>query len=344
MNFPQAIADRCVHSLLETATCNACVKACPSGAWILNDDALALDLETCDGCGLCQPECPEGAIDISQSLATRTWRGQRIAMAACERAGVEETNTILPCIHSLGLQEILRLYGRSIMGLVVAMGNCDECPRGGKAPRLHQRIASLNKSLRQSGNPPFVLEQKPLAEWSSYRSKTKDAPAGPLLNRRGFLRALVETDKNSANNLHIFLGRESELFAPPAQLLPDLADDSILPNVPDIDSRRCSGCDACIRVCPHGALSLDLEDSVPSYRLMASRCTGCGMCIDICDQDAITIQHWATQEKNVISLGEMRCSACGVPFHEPAVAGKDLDSLCRICSQKNHHQKLFQIV
>jgi len=342
-SYPHSIAERCVHSLMETASCHACVDACPRDAWILDDDALALDLEACDGCSLCRPECPQGAIDVNLRVAVRTWHDQRVAMVACEHSGVEETEAILPCIHALGLQEILRLYGHGVTRLLVAMGSCDECPRGG-VQRLDQRIASLNRSLQESGNPLFILEQKRAEEWSGYQSQSNDVPSGPLVSRRSFLRAFVGVDENTANSLSLFLGGEGELFDPPAQLLPNLYDDSILTYIPDIEPQRCTGCDACIRICPHQAIRLDEDDAGPAYLLHASQCTGCGMCVDVCNQEAVVVRHWTIQQRQRIPLRVMRCSACGVSFHEPAAADRLADSLCPICSQRNHHRNLYQVL
>ena len=60
--LPEILAERCVHSRLETASCQACVDSCPQGAWVLDDASLGINTETCDGCGLCAAACPQAAI------------------------------------------------------------------------------------------------------------------------------------------------------------------------------------------------------------------------------------------------------------------------------------------
>lgn len=50
-----------------------------------------------------------------------------------------------------------------------------------------------------------------------------------------------------------------------------------------IDGERCTGCGACIEVCPVGAIAL--VNNVA--RVDEESCTGCGVCIDSCPQDAI---------------------------------------------------------
>lgn len=60
--IPEIIAERCVHSLCEVASCTRCVDACPQEAWILDDASLKIDTSRCDGCGLCVTACTESAL------------------------------------------------------------------------------------------------------------------------------------------------------------------------------------------------------------------------------------------------------------------------------------------
>lgn len=50
-----------------------------------------------------------------------------------------------------------------------------------------------------------------------------------------------------------------------------------------IDAERCTGCGACIEVCPVGAIAL--VDDVA--RVDDKTCTGCEACLDVCPEDAI---------------------------------------------------------
>ncbi|MEW8549314.1 MAG: 4Fe-4S binding protein, partial [Candidatus Thiodiazotropha endolucinida] len=60
--LPDVVSGRCVHEIVEMASCSSCVDVCPQHAWSLDDEALRLDTALCDGCGLCMPACPEGAV------------------------------------------------------------------------------------------------------------------------------------------------------------------------------------------------------------------------------------------------------------------------------------------
>ncbi len=43
--------------------CHICVEACPRQALVLRDDAI-IQLEGCDGTGICQMLCPDLAIEL----------------------------------------------------------------------------------------------------------------------------------------------------------------------------------------------------------------------------------------------------------------------------------------
>ena len=60
--IPEVIAERCVHSHCEVASCTRCVDACPHEAWLLDDASLKIDTARCDGCGLCVAACTESAL------------------------------------------------------------------------------------------------------------------------------------------------------------------------------------------------------------------------------------------------------------------------------------------
>jgi len=57
------------------------------------------------------------------------------------------------------------------------------------------------------------------------------------------------------------------------------------PLVATVDTTRCTGCAACIAVCPMGVITVDAVASIDT-----SNCAGCGLCVDECLQQAITLK------------------------------------------------------
>lgn len=54
-----------------------------------------------------------------------------------------------------------------------------------------------------------------------------------------------------------------------------------------IEEDRCTGCGACVRRCPFGALSKDGDVSVADY----VRCVGCGVCVSACPAEAMSMER-----------------------------------------------------
>lgn len=58
--------------------------------------------------------------------------------------------------------------------------------------------------------------------------------------------------------------------------------------IPEIENDKCTGCDLCVRHCPHQALSM------VGGRLVVSApdsCDYCGICQDICPTTAINLAY-----------------------------------------------------
>jgi electron transfer flavoprotein alpha subunit len=59
-----------------------------------------------------------------------------------------------------------------------------------------------------------------------------------------------------------------------------------------IDLLKCTGCGACVLVCPVGVLAVeDMKCHV------AEGCTSCGLCLNTCSWQAITLEDKQTSKK-----------------------------------------------
>ena len=83
---------------------------------------------------------------------------------------------------------------------------------------------------------------------------------------------------------------------PPARSLPTALPMAILEMGPG-----CTGCDLCVRYCPHAALAL--AGGVP--RCDESLCTGCGLCVEVCPPGALALRPAA--------VGPLPAASAGVP-------------------------------
>lgn len=342
-NLPAVVAERCVHTRIETASCRACVDACPQRAWVIDDEQLGIDAERCDGCNLCVAACPEGAVQAPVQPALRDTARGSAALLACQPTGLDAGEGLVPCIHALGLSALLDLYRSGVRMLISCTADCDACERG-DATRLQERIDRVNALLTQRDLPGIHAETLTADAWLQRLNRDLSPARGPALNRRQFLRRatrdVLAAYQQSQGQDPTFDGPQEA----PGQMLPARSAGQPAPFAVAIDGERCNACHACANLCPHAAITRQTDDQGrnTAYRLSADACTGCGICSDVCDQDAISMHAWSIPPASVVELTQHRCRACGSRFELPKQQ-TDI-AMCRICNARNHHALLYQVL
>jgi coenzyme F420-reducing hydrogenase delta subunit/Pyruvate/2-oxoacid:ferredoxin oxidoreductase delta subunit len=102
----------------------------------------------------------------------------------------------------------------------------------------------------------------------------------------------------------------------------DVADDA-----PAVDEDKCVLCLTCLRICPHGAISIDEEKEAAG--VSAVSCQRCGICAAECPAQAITLPGFEDDEV-VSRIGEhprltvFACENSAIPASETAAAEADL--------------------
>ncbi len=355
--LPRLHADRCVHSRIAQAQCGACVDACPTGAWVIDDERLGIDPGRCDGCDLCVPVCPSGALAPRFRPAVRRTRHGAFAFAAChftdlpDLAELEDPadrdRPLVACLNSLGVLDLLHLVHAGIDQLLTAAGDCSRCPRG-QGEGLAHRLAAVNQLLAARSLPLLAHQTLGAQAWARAWQAAADPDNRPTLDRRAFFRSAVAVPLRRVSEA---LDQAEEQEQRPGRLLPPASPGDPVPLALDLDTLLCSGCDACLRICPQDVIHLDRrEGRAQAYVIAAENCNGCGLCVDLCSTRAIRIQRWAPLPQPRIPLIEQRCRSCGVTFHLPqgGISTKDrratAPSRCPICFQVDHQRHLYQVL
>lgn len=316
-------AEACSLGRLATSGCAACANSCPRKALTADAEGLSLSAEDCSACGACVAACPQGAIALSGRGAPKVQgRAPETAGLVCPRRAASG-----PCLQALGQATLAALWLQGTRQILAVTGDCTSCPDGARL-RFGEHIERLNQLLADRGLPEMG--------WKRVHS----LPRGlPLIT--------TEPDQINPQRRAFLMGPAPD--QPKAKPLAQVqargrADDPRMAFVPQIAPSRCTGCDACLRVCPEAVLSL-IKDSEGHlmYRSRSDLCSGCGLCADVCDSDALTIKQ-AQPEAPAVALTAFRCRGCGVEVHVPTQGPWADTGLCPICTRTGHHKRLFQVL
>jgi heterodisulfide reductase subunit A len=62
-----------------------------------------------------------------------------------------------------------------------------------------------------------------------------------------------------------------------------------------VDMEKCTSCGVCARVCPFGAIEVDIKAKTGA-QVTTAACAGCGACVAECRFDAMTVQHYRDEQ------------------------------------------------
>lgn len=69
-----------------------------------------------------------------------------------------------------------------------------------------------------------------------------------------------------------------------------------------IDSKRCTGCGACVEVCPVGAIWLIKGPTGTHAEIDEAKCRQCGACVEACPERAITSEGEPVLEGEIVQV------------------------------------------
>ncbi|HEX9803282.1 MAG TPA: 4Fe-4S dicluster domain-containing protein [Gammaproteobacteria bacterium] len=337
-NLPELRNQRCVRFRFRYSACTRCADSCPAGALAPGEEGVELDATRCRGCGLCAAACPTATFHLPAFPTAALARPQEKALAvACSPSG-QEGDVRIPCLGDI---DPALLASLAMRGIAVTLRGAGQCAGCANAPHGGERVEALLAAM-------LLLGDDAPEKWCPPGIETGEAGPAHRADRRQLFRRFTNRAVESVRSDRALEAvpesaiRAAAHFVPPRRQLAEhlLARFAAVPEGPalaqllDIATLtprhgRCTGCEACARVCPTGALKIAEVESRWALAFRAEQCVGCGVCIEACGADALALQHqWQPQGEAPAPLHELRryrCEGCGRFF-----VGLEVDN-CPVC-------------
>ncbi|MES9843738.1 MAG: 4Fe-4S binding protein [Candidatus Sedimenticola sp. PURPLELP] len=331
-NLPRINAESCLLATTAVSNCRACIDVCPKNAWILTEESIDLDANSCDGCALCAPVCTTNSIVVENKPILKL--EHNILSIVCSDVSEYSALNRIECIHSIDLLTLVSVYRDGMRRIRLCIGGCSDCDRSSKEG-FWSRFMGLNSALFSRNMPMIVLEYS-----HGLCMERNDADIEqPDRGRRGFFSKLLGLSSTASHDdlSSDYLSKMNS----PGQWLESTGFKGPLPYVPVMDTLSCSACHACVKICPARAL---VHDDKTSYYLVKSElCIGCMLCVDICEDGAISVDSWKEPKQTEIPLLSKQCEACGVTY-SMVEEKSEMDVRCSLCRSSDRFSNLFQVI
>jgi len=349
LSQPEFRNQRCTRYRYRYDKCQLCSDACPHGAVALSDEGITISPATCQNCSLCVAACPTEALVADNppriELLKRAVQKKAVtfACAPSQLPGDE----VIPCLGTLDAVMLAFLASRGVAVSLAGTQHCAQCPHGARGKDRLDRHLEATALLRETVG---------LDQWASITllSDAPDAtqnnvdhnPARRHLFRRFIGRNMDQLGYAAADQPPVPLkairiaapvsseGREllQHLFDIQPDKQSTLAAHSAIHAARLLMEPGCTACEACVRVCPTGALQI--RESTAAWELVFRfpRCVGCGACLEVCQPRVLRYQEEMESLSKapapilLHALNKQRCSRCERFFISPAP-----QEVCQIC-------------
>jgi len=349
---PNFRANRCVRYRYAYSECNHCAEACPHEAIRLFDAGVEVLADHCQSCALCVAVCPTDALTeksvFSDSLLKIAADKKQMTIACAPSAA--KGDAIVPCLGAVNALVLADFARRGIALQLAGSWHCAECAHAARGPELIEMNLAARDIL-------CGVERGDEAEWaaiavqeaeSAKPDKGSDEHAAA---RRHLFRRMVSHGVEAVNEAMeapppppLKAIRAAPPFLPERKaLLNGLYDAPVEepvrvarhPAIPAenwVVAQGCTNCEACVRVCPTGAMQLLEDNNAWRLVLLTERCVACDACVEVCQpkvlrqRDADSVVVSKQKGRLLRTVPRKRCTSCDRLFATEGDA-----TVCQTC-------------
>jgi ferredoxin len=346
---PNFRAERCVRYRYAYSECNRCEEVCPHEAIRLFDAGVEVLAERCQSCDLCVGVCQTEALNqnsISADYLLKITVGSKQLTLACAPSGLAG-DAVVPCLGALHPVVLAELSRQGIAIDLAGTEHCTECAHGSKGTDLISTNLAAHEILCSAGDPEIYASltlREDKSEVSDKREKL-DASRRSLFRRIVGHSVDVMSGKHEAVPAPLKAIRAAAPFVPGRKVLlnamfADKGEEAFtLPRhhaIPAEDwlvVNSCTYCEACVRVCPTGALQLLESNTGWRLAFLNDRCVACDVCVEVCQPGVIrqrSIDEVVVNKQKgrlLAAVTKRRCTRCDRVF-----VNQGGEEICPICS------------
>ncbi|OGS94918.1 MAG: hypothetical protein A3H31_04505 [Gallionellales bacterium RIFCSPLOWO2_02_FULL_57_47] len=349
--MPGFHAERCVRYRYSYSECSRCADACPHEAIRLFDAGIEVLSERCRHCGLCAVACQTEALSQSgvsaDHLLKMAGKSKRMTIA-CAPSELAAT-VVVPCLGALHPVVLAELSRQDIAVELAGTQHCAECAHAGKGIDMISANLAAHAMLCSAVAP----ESQPWAAITLLTGEPEASGEHEKLDasRRSLFQRIVGHGMDVVSGKFEVAPAPLKAIRAAAPFLPDrkvilnslyaaagenaitVARHDALPAEDWQVVSGCTYCEACVRVCPTGALQLLENNTAWRLAVLNDRCVACDVCAEVC-QPKVLCQMNAediiiNKQKGrlLTAVAKQRCARCDRVFVKEGG-----EEICQICS------------